>query len=175
MAHPGHPGSSGSLTSALFFGSTKGGQTPSFQWAGLDSILGRPHLTERWLGMVAHTLPLRKAKASLVRALPAVDTEGKRLSSECLIKRQLWRNKLHHLPLRHLWEGQTPPTVLHVQLALWSPRLAACASMAGQHGVCLAAEGVNMENHLVGLHVFVFSRLQYFFLIFPSLSLLFFL
>lgn len=67
------------------------------------------------------------------------------------------------------------PMVLHVQLALWSPRLAACASMAGQHGVCLAAEGVNMENHLVGLHVFVFSRLQYFLLIFPSLSLLFFL
>lgn len=30
-----------------------------------------------------------------------------------------------------------------------------------------------MENHLVSLHVFVFSRLQYFFLIFTSLSLLF--
>lgn len=47
------------------------------------------------------------------------------------------------------------------------------SSMAGQHGVCWAAPGANMENHVVRLHVCVSSRLRYFFLIFTSLSLFF--
>lgn len=47
-------------------------------------------------------------------------------------------------------------------------------SMAGRHAGRRASQTVNTENHLVSLHVFVFSRLQYFFL-FSLLFLSFFL
>ena len=94
------------------------------------------------------------------------------MSSGCFIRRQPWRNQLHPAIQASVRRSNTP-MVLHVQPAFWSPCPAACASMAGQHGVCLAAPGANMENHLVSLHVCVFSRLWYFFLIFTSLSLFF--
>lgn len=97
---------------------------------------------------------------------------GKRVSSGCFIRRQPWRNQLHPA-IQASVRRSNAPVVLHVRPAFWSPRPAACASMAGQHGVCLAAPGANMENHLVSLHVCVLSRLRYFFLIFTSLSLFF--
>lgn len=77
---------------------------------------------------------------------------GKRVSSGCFIRRQPWRNQLHPA-IQASVRRSNAPVVLHVRPAFWSPRPAACASMAGQHGVCLAAPGANMENHLVSLRV----------------------
>lgn len=65
--------------------------------------------------------------------------------------------------------------VLHVQLALRSMSWQHVRAWQGSMDLCLASrERVNMENHLINQHVFVFSRLQYFFL-FSLLFLSFFL
>lgn len=155
---PGRPCSSGALTSVHFSCLTKGKHTPNFQWTGLDSPLGSG------TGGVAHTLLLLslKAKVSLGRALPLPDT---------WVRRLLW------------WKEVTPPAAwasvrrsnprwFFMFSQLFGVHVWAHGRMAGQHGVAWQSRA-NMENHLVSLHVFVFSRLQYFFLIFTSLSLLF--
>ena len=49
------------------------------------------------------------------------------------------------------------------------------SSMAGQHGVCWAAPGANMENHVVRLHVCVFPVDCGIFFLFSLLFLSFFL
>lgn len=79
-----------------------------------------------------------------------------------------------HAAQTHVRRSNSPlPMVLHVQLAVWGPRLCGMWEHGGRHGGACGGREREHGKPLVSLHVCVFSRLQYFFLIFTSLSLLF--
>lgn len=82
---------------------------------------------------------------------------------EWFIKRQLCSNPLH-LPCSGMCETAKAPNGSSCSACFLNHVVAACESVVGQHALQLGQPRENMENHLVNLHVFVFSRLQYFFL-----------